>query len=64
MKSPKGNDIRERSPGRFEELVAGGWRKFNPKRQQRKVIERTYGIRGGRQWKKLRRALRAQGRLA
>ena len=36
MKSPKGNDIRERSPGRFEELVAGG-------ATDRAVLRRAYG---------------------
>jgi hypothetical protein len=64
VKSPKGNELKQLAGGRWREHACGQWRDFNPKRQQRRTVERAYGIAGGRQWKRLRRALRARGMLA
>jgi hypothetical protein len=60
-KSSRGNPVQERH-GRLIEAMHGGteWRAYNPKRDNRHQLERRFGITTGRQWKRLRRQLRAQ----
>jgi hypothetical protein len=60
MKSLRGNLV-EQIGAHLIEHVAGAKRLYNPKRDRRRQLMQQLGLRGGRQWKKLRRALRAQG---
>jgi hypothetical protein len=60
-KSSRGNPVQERHAHLVEVLHGGTeWRAYNPKRDTRHQLERHFGIATGRQWKRLRRRLRAQ----
>jgi hypothetical protein len=72
LKSLRGNPVKQvrltviagmGAPKRVQyvEWVGDASRLYNPKRDRRRQLMQQLGLRGGRQWKKLRRALRGAG---
>lgn len=57
----RGMGTRKRT--QFVEQTANGQRLYNPKRDIRHVAEKKFGVKTGRQWVRLRRALRAAGQI-